>query len=119
MPLTVKAGSFIGPQATVLKLSATPDAAGHIDETDESNWRPLGDKRWIRPVPRGSREFFRGEQVAAEITHMIEMRCDSISETYTTWMKIKWRGRTLNLAGPGVNVDEEDRLLRFPAIEVK
>ena len=101
-----------------IKEGVQPDAAGHIDETLDANWRSLG-KRWIKLTPRGSREFFRGQQVAEEITHQVEMLLDSVSTRFTTKDKLVLGTRTFNLAGPGVNAMERDETLIFPAVEIK
>lgn len=111
---------LLDKRVTVRRLNptATVDAAGHIDETAEASWSVLG-KRWVQLIPRGSREFFRGQQVAAEITHAVRMRYDSGSKDYTTAMQLVLGTRKLNLAGPGVNTEEANVELVFPAIEVK
>lgn len=111
---------FTHPQAVVKKLKPglTPDAANHIDETNEANWVTVG-PRWVIVTPRGSREFFRGQQVAAEVTHQVDMRNDEISRTYTTGMRIFWNGQRLNIAGPLYDVGARKVRLRCEAIEVK
>ena len=101
-----------------LKEGITPDAAGHVDETDESNWRIVGN-RWVKLTPKGSKEFFRGQQVAEDITHQVTMRYDSESAKFTTKDRLTYHGRVFNMAGPGVNTDEMDVLLTFPATEIK
>ncbi|MSR60296.1 MAG: hypothetical protein EXS05_22090 [Planctomycetaceae bacterium] len=114
----INAGDF-NRHVTVRRINenATPDAAGHIDETTESNWRDIG-KRWVKLTPRGSREFFRGQEVAADITHQVDMRFDSISDKYKAKDQLVLGTRKINLAGPASNIDEQDILLRFPATEV-
>lgn len=101
-----------------LKEGVQPNTAGHVDETDEANWRDMG-KRWVKLVPRGSREFFRGQQVAEDITHQIYMLRDSHSQRFTTKDKLVSGSRQFNLAGPGVDVDERHETLSFPAVEIK
>lgn len=101
-----------------LKTDLTPDAAGHIDETDDDNWEAIAE-RWCQLVTKGSREFFRGEQVAAEITHQVTMRFDRQAATFTTGMQLKLGQRLFGISEPPRNVDERNTLLVFAAIEVK
>lgn len=106
-----------------LKSSLTLDASGHIDETSSDNWTEVG-KHWCQFITKGSREFFRGEEVAAEITHQLTMRYSSSAAKYTTKMQIRMKTadlgmRTFNIAGPGRNLDEQDNWLVFPVTEIK
>ena len=101
-----------------LKSSAVLDASGHLDETREGNWVEVG-KRWAQFITRGSREFFRGEEVAADITHQITIRYDKTAAAWTTKMHVKYDGRTFNIAGPLRDIDEQNEWLVFPAVEIK
>jgi SPP1 family predicted phage head-tail adaptor len=101
-----------------LKSSAVPDASGHVDESDPANWETFT-KQWCSVNPRGSREFFRGQQVAADITHQVEMLFNSDSNKITTKMRIMFKGRRLNVAEPPRNIDENDHSLVFACTEVK
>jgi len=101
-----------------LKTSSVPDASGHVDESDSTNWE-IFTRQWCSVNPRGSREFFRREQVAADITHQVEMLFNSDSSRITEKMKIVFKGRTLNIAEPPRNIDENDHSLVFACIEVK
>lgn len=117
MAVTIPAGE-LNRRVEVRVLSATPDASGHVDETDDSNWIVIA-RRWCKLTPRGSREFFRGQQVAAEITHQVTMRFDSESRRFTTGNQLKMDDRKFNISGPPVNVEEAGVLYQFPAVEVK
>jgi SPP1 family predicted phage head-tail adaptor len=105
---------------TVRKLRSglTPNASGHIDETDETNWTNAG-QEWAEFITQGSREFFRGEEIAADITHQVTMRWNRRAATYTTDMQLKMGGRTFHIAAPPVNIDEQDLYLRFATKEIK
>lgn len=101
-----------------LRPSLTPDAAGHIDETNDANWSPV-QKVWAQFITRGSREFFRGDQMASEITHQITIRYSKAAKEFTTKMRLRMSdGRKFNIAGPLQNRNEENRWFVFPAIEV-
>ncbi len=101
-----------------IKSSIAPDASGHVNEADEANWE-IFTKQWSDITPRGSREFFRGEQVAADITHQVEMLYNSESKQITTKHQIVMDGRRFNIAEPPRNVDEMNHSLRFACTEIK
>lgn len=101
-----------------LKPSDSTDASGHIDETVDSNWEEIG-KRWVAFATKGSREFFRREEVAADITHQITMRYDGLSKTFTTKMQLKMGDRKFNIAEPPRNVNEANQMLIFACTEIK
>lgn len=101
-----------------IKSGLTQNASGHIDETNDSNWTIAGTE-WVELVTRGSREFFRGQEIAADITHQITMRWSKKAESYTTDMRIKYGTRTLHIAEPPKNVDEKNEWLVFATKEIK
>ncbi len=101
-----------------LKSSIAPDASGHVNEADPTNWETFT-KQWASVVPRGSREFFRREQVAADITHQVELLYNSDSRQITQKCQLILDGRVLNIAEPPRNVDEDNHSLRFACVEVK
>lgn len=100
------------------KSNMTPNASGHIDETNDSNWTIAG-KEWVELITRGSREFFRGQEVASDITHQVTMRWSKQASEYTNDMRIKFEGRKFNISEPPRNVDEQNMWLVFAAIEIK
>lgn len=104
-----------------LKRSAVPDGGGHIDETDDTNWETASDVGtngllWASVVPRGSREFFRGEQVAADITHQVQVLYPA-AKTIGPKYRLRLNGRKLNIAEPPRNIDEENHTLVFACVE--
>lgn len=101
-----------------MKASATIDAAGHIDETDASNWETYL-TRWCRRITKGSREYIVDDQMNANATEQIRIRWDEQAEAIDTSMRIKIEGRALSIASPPINVDAEDREVVMSVIEVK
>ncbi len=101
-----------------LKSSVIPDTSGHVDESNPANWETFT-KQWANVMPRGSREFFRKEEVSAEVTHQVEMLFNSESKQISQKMRIMLRGRTLNVAEPPRNTDENNHSLIFACIEIK
>ncbi len=102
-----------------LKTGALADAGGHVDESLDSNWENFT-KQWASVNPANSREFFRGAQVAADVTHQVEMLFNSESSRITPKMRIVYKGgRKLNISGPPRNIDENDHSLVFACTEVR
>lgn len=107
----------LSKRVLVQRLSGTVNAAGQLDETTNGNWVTIA-SRWCEVVTRGSREFFRGQEMSADVTHQIVMRCDPASKAFTVKDRLNLDGRILSIASPPVNVDEADEMIRFAAVEV-
>jgi head-tail adaptor len=107
----------LSQRVEVQRLSASVNSAGQIDETTAGNWVTFA-VRWCQMVTRGSREFFRGVEVAADITHQITMRADPQSKAFTVKQRLKMGDRLFNISGPPLDVDEGSEMVRFPAVEV-
>lgn len=101
-----------------LKAGLTVNASGHIDETDSSNWGLYGNF-WAAIATKGSKEFARGGEVAAEITHQLTIKYSSMANGITTKMRVNYQGRIFNIAQPPTNKNEENEWLVFNAIEIK
>jgi head-tail adaptor len=101
----------------VQRLSANVNSAGQLDESTASNWSTFC-SRWCGLITRGSREFFRGIEVAADITHQVTMRSDPQSRSFTPKQRLKLGDRILQIASPPLDVDERNEQVRFAAMEV-
>lgn len=97
--------------------SATPDASGNIDETNDTNWVQCG-REWVKFVTRGSREFYRDRQVGEEITHQVWMRFSEAASGYRSGMRLRMDGRKFNIAAPPINVNEQDEWIMVHTKEV-
>lgn len=96
---------------------------GQIDETLDANWAQFA-RRWSEVYTKGSREFYRGEQVGSEVTHKIKVRWDEalwnrLSAYGATKFRVRIGARKLNLSGPPTNDDEQDEFISFPCVEVR
>lgn len=112
----MKAGS-LSSRVSVQRLSAGVNAAGQIDETTAGNWITFAE-RWCNLVTRGSREFFRGVEVAGDITHQVTMRSDPQSRTFTTKHRLQIGERVLSISSPPLDVDEGGEMIQFACVEV-
>lgn len=99
-----------------LKTTATIDGSGNVNEKLDSNWTTAGNE-WVEIVTRGSREFFRGQQVGEDITHQVTMRWSKRASEYTTKMRLRLNGRKLFISSPPVNIDEQDEWIRMACTE--
>lgn len=99
-----------------LSPSAVPDASGHINEADPNNWKLVG-PRHFNIVPKGSKEFMVGSQLNSNVTHQLTTTYDRQSKAFSTKDKFVYQGRTFSFYGPGINVDERNRWISFPAVE--
>ena len=112
----MKAGKLLH-RVEVQRLAGTVNAAGQLDETTAGNWVTFC-SRWCEMITRGSREFFRGVEVAADITHQVTMRADPESKAFTVKQRLKMGERVFNLASPPLDVDEGGEMVRFQAVEI-
>lgn len=112
------AGKYRHP-VTVYKqsTSATPNAAGHVDLTDDDN-RTVHCKRWVEIEPTSGRETVRGSQVRADATHIVRTREDDKTRTITPKMWLVHDSRRLEII-TAYNVRERDVEVEMQCREVK
>ena len=101
-----------------LKNNQTLEGGGQPDETDDANWTAAGTD-WAEFITQGSREFFRGEEIAADITHQVTLRYSTTAAKFTKKMRLRMDGRRFNIAEPPRNIDEKNNWLVFKVIEKK
>lgn len=100
-----------------VKPSASVDGSGNVDESLDTNWGECG-RAWTQVITKGSREFFRNQQVGQDITHQFTMRWTKKAGDYTTGMRFRMDGRKFHIKAPPMNVDENNRWLVFQTTEV-
>lgn len=101
-----------------LKTSLTPNAGGHVDETDETKWRQVG-REWAAVKTMGTREVVIDDQVRAFSTHEWTIRCPRNGESpYTTGMQLRMGGRRFNISEPPYILDEQNEWIVINTIEV-
>lgn len=69
--------------------SASTNAAGHIDLTDNANWLPVA-KLKCRIITRGGAERWRFNQVAAEVSRIVEIRSNKTARTIQSRWRLKF-----------------------------
>ena len=54
---------------TIQSLSGTADAHGHVDKTEDANWSTF-ETAYSRVQSKGGREFWKVDQVVADVSHV-------------------------------------------------
>lgn len=98
---------------TLLVQSDEQNSYGETEE-DETTWIEQGTV-WANVKFLRGRELFQANQVHNEVTARVLIRYRKDVEPN---MRIKYGTRTLDLASPPINVNEENRLLELMCKEV-
>lgn len=104
-----------------IRRGAVIGDGGQVDESNEANWETASDvgangQLWGLVIPRGSREFPRGEQIAAEVDYLVEVLYEA-GKRITTKMRLVFGGRVLNIAGNPMDVEMRHHSLQLPCTE--
>lgn len=102
----------------VQKPGTTPDAAGHVDLSQASNWSAAGTRRF-RFLRHGGREGRVFDQVQADTTHVLEMQLDSLTKTMLPKWRIKYGTSLLNITAVYESPDYPKRRLYVEATEAR
>lgn len=100
----------------------TPADDGHIDETNADNWIVLT-QWWAEVWTKGSREFYRADQVSALVTHKFKMKFDDalaveLMKPGAAKMRVRIGTRTINIDGPIADENEQHNYFVFGGVEV-
>lgn len=77
-------------------LPATVDAHGRIDNTKESNWGHYMDA-WCTCVSKGGREFWKVQQVNADVSHVWKADWSKRLAEATPAMRLIYEGNTYEI----------------------
>lgn len=102
-------------RVTVQRPGGTPDAAGHVDLSSDSNWSAAG-SRSCKVTTRGGSEGYRFNQVQADISHIVEMRSDSLTRSIHPKWRLVLSGRVLDIRA-AFDVDEAKQIVRCDCVE--
>lgn len=102
----------------VKQLAGTADAAGHVDESDASNWETYA-RLSAAIVAKSSREFWGADQAQADVTHQLTFRWGRTYDAISPAMRLTSGDKTYNLSGPPFDPDGNRRILKLNAIEVR
>ena len=91
------------------------DSFNTINESDDAKWDTVAHRR-AHIQPAGGREFFSGQQLQADVTHIVRYRQDSETEQIDPTYRIKFGTRYLNVVR-AYSVDERGREIEVQAIE--
>lgn len=85
------------------RLSGTADAHGHVDNTTESNWTQHA-TGWAKVISKGGREFWKVQQVNADVSHVWTVQYSKAVAAATPAMRLIHDGLTYEIMSV-VNVD--------------
>lgn len=97
---------------------AAIDAAGQIDESDNSIWETYT-PAWAAIVAKASREFWGADQVQADITHQLTLRWTAKNDAIEPTMRIIDGAKIYNLTSAPFDPDGKRRTLKLNAVEVR
>ena len=77
-------------------LSGTADAHGFIDNTDDTNWS-LHEAAFASVQSKGGREFWKVDQVNADVSHVWRCQWSKKLATVTPDMRLTHDGKTYEI----------------------
>ena len=77
-------------------LNGTPNAHGEIDNTDPANWKDYT-VAYCSVMSKGGREFWKVDQVSADVSHVWHTQWTEKLDNLTTDMRLTWEGRTYEI----------------------
>lgn len=84
-------------KVTIEQLATTAaDAHGHIDKTQDSNWL-IYCRAWCAVQSKGGREFWKVQQVQADVSHVWFSQWSALLSTATTDMRLKYDGEVYEI----------------------
>lgn len=100
------------------KATATPDAAGHVNLSDDAKWEDVT-TRYFSVMPQSGREYYRAQQTESNLTHLLETHYDDETSLINPKYRLRITGtdRYLNVVS-AINVEESNRIIRVSCIEV-
>ena len=101
---------------TIQKPKTTgQDSFNTIDQSNNDKWDDVTN-RLAEVMPTGGREFFAGQQIQAEVTHLVRYRQDTTTEQIAPEWRIRFGGRYLNVVR-AYSVHERGREIELQCVE--
>lgn len=79
-----------------LDTTATADSANFVDRTLDTNWQEYTDS-YAAVQSRGGREFWKVDQVSAEVSHVWRCPWSTVLAAATTDMRLRYEDVTYNI----------------------
>lgn len=83
-------------KVTIEQFSGTADAMGHVDTTDASNWQ-MYTTSYAKVQSKGGREFWKIDQVSADVSHVWTCPYSSELAAATPDMRLIWDSTTYEI----------------------
>lgn len=108
--------SHYSKKVTVQKLdpNASADAHGVVDQTNDANWITHC-KLWCAVQSKGGREFWKVDQVNADVSHAWRTQYSSEANAITPEMRLSYDGGIYEVASV-VNVDLADHEIEIQTV---
>ena len=81
---------------TIQRLAGTPDAAGHVDGQIDANWTVYAGS-WAAVETRGGREFWKIQQVNADVDSVWYLPWSPALDKTTPDMRIQHEGKVYEI----------------------
>jgi len=79
-----------------VKSTATKDAHGRVDKSSDSNWE-THESGYAAVQSKGGREFWKVQQVTADVSHVWWMPYSTLAASATPDMRLKHEGNTYSI----------------------
>ncbi len=114
----MESGNF-NRRVTIQRIELNPetDAHGEVDLTDEGNWETHA-VRWANIKTKGGREWWKSDKINAEVTHVIQIPYDKLTQNIDSEMRIRLGDRTINIVA-AYDVDEMHEVIEMQCKEPK
>ncbi len=100
----MKCAAKYDKKCVVYRLSGSVDAHGHVDATSAANWSPVT-AAYCSCVSKGGREFWKVQQVNADVSHVWTTQHTKTLAACTPDMRLVCEGVTYEILSV-VDVDE-------------
>lgn len=83
-----------------------------LDRDDDGSWIDVGE-RWAQFMSKGSREFYRAQQVQADLSELVRMHSDSVTRAITADMrlKVKSTGEKFQVISKPQDIDRQRKVV--------
>lgn len=95
----------------IRQKTGTPDAHGHVDATAAANWSKVT-TAFCSCISKGGREFWKVQQVNADVSHVWSTEYTKTLATCTTDMRLVCEGKDYEILAI-VDIDEAHQTIQI------
>ena len=114
----MESGNF-NRRVTVEQVESNPetDDHGEVDLSDDGNWVTYA-VRYADIRTKGGREWWKSDKIHAEVTHVIRIPYDRLTQKIDSKMRIRLGDRIINIVA-AYDVDERHEVIEMQCKEPK